>query len=146
MKNAAIVVAILVVLGGGAVLISKNSNNKTPNNHQSSSNQTNSNTQSNTSTSSNADQNSKATITYSDNGFSPQTLTVQAGTAVTIKNTSSGPFQFDSDPHPAHTDDPELNIGTVESGQSMTFTPTVKGSHGYHNHLNPSDTGILIVE
>jgi plastocyanin len=137
MKNAAIVIVILAVLGGGAVLISNNSGN---------SSQAGRSTPSNTTTTGNTDQNPATTIAYSNNGFSPGTLTVKAGTAVTIKNTSSGPLQFDSDPHPEHTDDPEINLGTIEPGGSMTLTPTVKGSHGYHNHLNPGDTGTLVVE
>jgi plastocyanin len=146
MKNAVIVVIILAVLGGGAVLISKNTGNKTPDNSKSTTSQTSSSTQSNSTVISNTDQNSADTITYSDNGFNPKSLTVKAGDTVTIKNTSSGPLQFDSDPHPAHTDDTELNVGTVNPGQSMTFRPTAKGTHGYHNHLNPGDTGTLIVQ
>jgi len=87
-----------------------------------------------------------ATITYTNDGFSPATITVVSGTAVTIKNNSSSGLQFDSDPHPAHTDDPELNVGVVQPGKSMTFTPTTKGTWGYHNHLNSSDTGTIIVQ
>ncbi len=85
-------------------------------------------------------------IIYSDSGFSPSPLTVKTGTMVTIKNTSSRTLQFDSDPHPVHTDDPELNVGVVASGQTKTFTVTTTGSHGYHNHLNASDTGTLVVQ
>ena len=53
-------------------------------------------------------------------------------------------MQFDSDPHPVHTDDTELNVGHVEPGGSMTFTVNKTGTHGYHNHLNPGDTGTII--
>ncbi len=86
------------------------------------------------------------TITYTDNGFSPATLTVKAGTTVTIKNASSSVLQFDSNPHPVHTDDPELNVGVIAPGQSKTVTVTTTGTHGYHNHNNTSDTGTLIVQ
>jgi plastocyanin len=87
-----------------------------------------------------------ATITYSDSGFSPSKITVKAGDTVAIKNTSSSEMQFDSDPHPVHTDDEELNAGAVEPGQSVTFTVTTKGTFGYHNHLNPSDTGTIVIQ
>ncbi|HSX23610.1 MAG TPA: cupredoxin domain-containing protein [Candidatus Saccharimonadales bacterium] len=90
--------------------------------------------------------NAENTITYTNDGFSPQNLTVKAGTKVTIKNNSSRVLQFDSDPHPEHTDDPELNIGSISPGSSKTVTVTVTGSHGYHNHLSPGDTGALIVQ
>ncbi len=49
-------------------------------------------------------------------------------------------------PHPIHTDDPDLNVGTVKPGESMTFTVTKTGEYGYHNHLNPSDKGRITVE
>lgn len=87
-----------------------------------------------------------ATITYTDSGFSPQTVTVKAGDKILIKNGSSAPMEFDSDPHPIHTDDPELNEGVIEPGASATITVNVKGTHGYHNHLDPSQTGTIIVE
>jgi plastocyanin len=85
------------------------------------------------------------TIIYSDNGYNPSSLTVASGTRLTVKNESTQPMQFDSDPHPSHTDDPELNVGVLEPGQSATFTVSTKGRHGYHNHLNAIDTGVIIV-
>lgn len=89
---------------------------------------------------------SAATITYSNSGFDPATMTVTAGSKVTIKNTSSRTLDFNSDPHPQHTDDPELNAGLISSGESKTITVTKTGSHSYHNHLSPGDTGTLIVQ
>lgn len=88
----------------------------------------------------------EATITYSDSGYSPSSITVKAGDKVIIKNISSRNMQFDSDPHPAHTTNPELNIGTVPPGQEMSFIVDTKGTFGYHNHLNASQKGTIIVE
>lgn len=87
-----------------------------------------------------------ATITYSSSGFSPATVTVKTGDTIAIKNTSNQTMQFDSDPHPVHTDDTDLNAGVVDPGQTKTFIVTQKGSFGYHNHLNPSDMGKIIIE
>lgn len=87
-----------------------------------------------------------ATITYSDSGFSPDATTVKAGSTVAIKNASSSVLQFDSDPHPVHTDDTDLNVGTVEVGQTKTFTVTKTGSFGFHNHLDPSKTGKIVIQ
>lgn len=145
MKIAVIIVVILAILGGGAAVLSKN-NPKINNQPTTTSTPASSNLSTNTNPSANTDQTGATTITYSNNGFSPSTLTVKAGTIITIKNTSSRLMQFDSDPHPAHTDDPELNAGSIVPGDSKTITVTVTGSHGYHNHLNPSDTGTLIVQ
>jgi plastocyanin len=134
-----VVVVVLAAIGGAIALSGGSSNNSTTKS-------TSSQPTASSSSQPASDQSSGATITYSDNGFSPSTLTVKAGTTITIKNTSSSDMQFDSDPHPAHTDDPELNVGIVSPGQSMTFTVTTTGTHGYHNHLNPSDTGTIVVQ
>ena len=87
-----------------------------------------------------------ATITYSASGFSPSSVTVKSGDTVAIKNASSQSMQFDSDPHPIHTSDPELNVGDVPAGETLTFKVETKGSFGYHNHLNPAQKGALVVE
>ena len=79
-----------------------------------------------------------ATIVYNDNGFSPAQTTVNAGQTITFTNQSSEQIQVDSDPHPVHTDDPQLNVGVIGAGQSKTVTVTTKGSFGIHNHLEPT--------
>jgi plastocyanin len=148
MKTILIIIAAILILGGGAFALTRKSDNKSPSTTSSTSSDASSTTDTPTTTtpSQSDNQNSATTITYTDSGFTPNTLTVKSGTTVTIKNASSGPLQFDSDPHPEHTDDPELNVGVVASGQSKTFTVTTTGSHGYHNHLNDSDRGTLVVE
>ena len=87
-----------------------------------------------------------STITYTNDGFSPSTITVSAGTTITIKNDSSKSLQFASNDHPTHTKNPELNGSTIDAGQSQTITVTQTGTNGYHNHLNPSDTGTIVVQ
>lgn len=152
MNRTGIIVAIIVALGlaGGVFALTRH---KTTDLNGPATNatvtDTSNTTPSNQNTESPADQTvpqSGNVITYSNNGFSPASLTVKAGSTVTIKNDSSRLLQFDSDPHPEHTDNPELNIGTISPGQSKSITVTKTGSHGYHNHLNDSDTGTLVVE
>lgn len=150
------IVVILVIAGGvGWALHKKGSNNPygSTNNSSSDTGTTQSSGSSNTGTSSsgssssnNSEQQAAATITYSDSGFSPALTTVNSGDMVAVKNTSSGELQFDSNPHPVHTDDTDLNLGTVESGQTRTFTVTKKGSFGFHNHLNPSDSARITIQ
>jgi len=86
-----------------------------------------------------------ATITYS-NGFSPAMTTVKSGQTVTFKNSSSSDIQVDSDPHPVHTDDTDLNVGTISPGQSKTITVTKVGEFGFHNHLNPTDKANITIQ
>lgn len=87
-----------------------------------------------------------ATITYSANGFSPATTTIKSGQSVTFKNTSSSEVQVDSDPHPIHTDNEDLNVGTIAPGQSKTVVLTKKGAFGFHNHLNPGNTAHITIQ
>ncbi len=86
-----------------------------------------------------------AVITYND-GFSPADITVKSGETVEIKNASSHVLDFHSDPHPAHTDDNDLNVGAIGAGQSKKFTLNKKGTWGYHNHLMATETGKVTVE
>jgi len=87
-----------------------------------------------------------ATIVFSDSGFSPSKTTVKSGDKVAIKNDSSTDVQFDSDPHPIHTDDEDLNVNEIAPGEVKTFTVSKKGTFGFHNHLNPGQKGTIVVE
>ena len=49
------------------------------------------------------------TFTISSAGVSPKSLTVPAGTRVTFTNSDIRTHDMESDPHPVHTDCPEIN-------------------------------------
>lgn len=88
----------------------------------------------------------KNTITYTDDGFTPGTLTVKVGDTVTVINRSSKQLEFSSDVHPTHSDNSEINQTTTAPGESTSFKVSKAGTHGYHDHLNASRTGTLVVE
>ncbi len=85
-------------------------------------------------------------VTYSDSGFSPAVLTVKVGESVEFKNDSATNIQVNSAPHPTHTQFPELNIGQIAPGESKSVTFTAAGTKKYHNHLNASENGSIVVE
>lgn len=85
-------------------------------------------------------------ISYSSSGFSPSELKVKVGDTVTFKNDSEQVVQVNSAPHPAHTSFPELNIGAIAKGESKSVTFTTAGTKKYHNHLNASENGTIVVE
>jgi plastocyanin len=132
-KNIIIALVVLVIIVGGIVVWMGRNTSTTTNSKSSNASSTTPTGQ-------------ETTITYSDSGFSPNKVTVHSGDKVTIKNSSSHGVQFDSDPHPIHTNNPELNVGEVDGGEQMSFTVDKKGTFGYHNHLNPAQTGTIIVE
>src|SRR5215469_9005520 len=68
-----------------------------------------------------------AVITYDSSGFSPALTTVKSGDKVTFKNNSNEGIQVDSNPHPIHTDDTDLNVGAIAPGASATVTVNKKG-------------------
>jgi plastocyanin len=132
--KAIIALVIVAVVAGGAVLIVHNRQGTSSNANSSSTSQSSSSTES-----------AAATITYDGSSFSPNSVTVKAGDTIKITNSSQAALSFNSNPHPVHTDEPELNVGTVDAGQSETFTVTKKGTWGYHNHLAPSQGGSIVV-
>jgi plastocyanin len=81
---------------------------------------------------------SSATITITSNGVSPKTVTIAAGGQVTFVNSDNQTHNMQSDPHPEHTDCPELgSVGFLTPGQSHnTGNLNIKRTCGYHDHDN----------
>ncbi len=91
-------------------------------------------------------QQSQNTVTLTANGFSPTSLTIKAGQTVTWVNKSGEAATINSAPHPVHTSYPPLNLGNFPDGGTLSLTFDKPGTYGYHNHLNPSEQGTIIVE
>lgn len=89
---------------------------------------------------------SQNTITLSTDGFSPETLSINAGTKVTWTNKSGSVASINSAVHPTHLVYPPLNLGEVQDGASVTLTFDKPGTYKYHNHLNPSQKGTIVVQ
>ncbi len=88
-----------------------------------------------------ADSPSKAAEVNIDNfSFSPATITVKAGTAVTWTNR-------DDIPHTVVADDKtSFKSKVLDTGDKFTFTPTKPGTYPYFCSIHPKMTGKLIVE
>lgn len=142
MKAFIIGLVVIVVLGGGYLVLHKNNTKTSTNSSQPST----SATSSAPAASSSNTKPAAATITYDGSSFSPNSITVKSGDTVAIKNTSSSDVQVQSNPHPTHTDDSDLNVGLISAGQTTTFTVTKTGSFGYHNHLDPSQQGKITIQ
>lgn len=79
-------------------------------------------------------------------GFEPKTVTVKAGTKVTWTNNSGEVSNVSSAVHPTHLVYPPLNLGNIEAGVSVSLVFDKVGSYKYHNHLDASQTGTVVVE
>lgn len=87
------------------------------------------------------------TVTYTDTGFSPASLTVKTGDTVIFKNNSDSDFWPASAVHPTHEIYPEFDAKrAISAGGSYSFTFTRTGSWKYHNHLNPAAKGTITVQ
>lgn len=99
--------------------------------------------------------NTQYIVTYTDSGFSPSTITIPKGGTVIFKNAASDDVRVASNPHPIHNGYPTTggcvgstfdSCSNIAPGNSWSFTFTYVGSWGYHNHLNPSEGGTVIVQ
>lgn len=87
----------------------------------------------------------RMTITFTDEGFSPEEITVKKGMVVVVKNESSKSVQFSSDEHPSHRDNTEMNLMTLSPGETESYTATTVGTWKYHDHIDESKTGTVTV-
>jgi plastocyanin len=100
-------------------------------------------------------------ITYTDNGYTPKSLTVKNGDTVTYKNNSAKSMWPASAKHPTH----EVYSGTtladhcpdasgtafdackgIAPGSSWSFVFHKPGSWNYHDHLTPTFFGSVVVQ
>lgn len=87
------------------------------------------------------------TVSITSTGFSPQVLTVSAGTTVTFVNNDSVGHWPAANPHPTHTSLPGFDaLAEVPPGGTYSYTFTEAGTFSYHCHLNPGFVGKIIVE
>ncbi len=91
------------------------------------------------------------TITITSSGVSPRSLTVPAGSRVTFVNNSGRAHEMNSDPHPVHTDCPEINqVGFLSAGTSrQTDNLNTVLTCGYHDHrrdTNASLQGTIVIQ
>jgi len=72
--------------------------------------------------------------------FSPDTVTVAAGTTVTWENTETGIA------HTATSDEDVWTSGTLNEGDEFSFTFDEAGTFAYFCTIHPDMTGTIVVE
>lgn len=96
-------------------------------------------------------------VTFTDEGFSPETVTILRGDIVRFVNESSDRMWVGSDIHPTHslypTKSSEDCLGSSfdqcrasVNGESWEFTFDSVGEWRYHNHVRASKRGTIIVK
>jgi plastocyanin len=88
---------------------------------------------------------SPTTFRISSSGIiSPVEMTVAPGTRVLFINDHSRRHDMSSDPHPDHTDCPEINqVGSLNTGQSReTGNLVAVRTCGFHDHQDPDNASL----
>ena len=76
-------------------------------------------------------------------GVSPRELTVAPGTRVLFINEDQRRHDMGSDPHPEHSDCPEISVGLLTTGQRReTGNLVTTGTCGFHDHENPDNPAL----
>ena len=107
--------------------------------------------------------NKVVTVTYTEQGFSPQSVSVDVGDTVHFVNSSSHGMWVGVDEHPTHTKydgtstkehcaQGKTTNGTFDTctplpaGTSYDFKFTKLGTFPYHNHVRAASVGTVIVK
>jgi plastocyanin len=87
---------------------------------------------------------SATTFVIMNNTVCPTTLTVPRGTQITFSNQDVINHEMDSDPHPEHTDCPEINqVDFVAPGQSrQSGNLNIARTCGFHDHMHPDQASM----
>lgn len=85
----------------------------------------------------------RVTISTSGN-VTPNEIVVAPGTRVLFVNNHGQPHVMSSDPHPDHTDCPEINqVGLLVPGATReTGNLVTVRTCGFHDHDNPTNAGL----
>jgi plastocyanin len=84
------------------------------------------------------------TVTITSSGVSPKEIQVAVGGRVTFVNNDNAFHEMTSDPHPIHTDCPEINsVGALGPGTTrQTAAFTRASTCGFHDHGQDTNTAL----
>ncbi|MFH1235309.1 MAG: plastocyanin/azurin family copper-binding protein [Parcubacteria group bacterium] len=93
---------------------------------------------------------SNQSVIVTASGFSPQTVTISVGQSVTWMNSDNRPHYVAPDEHPSHTAYPGIweddGSGNISSEELYAVRFNTAGTYTYHDHLNSSLTGTVVVQ
>ena len=85
-------------------------------------------------------------VRFDGTAFAPKDLEVDPGDAVVFRNEGPVAIWPASNIHPTHDVYPGFDVGLpLEPGESWTFTLDQVGAWRYHNHLEPTQGGLIRV-
>lgn len=93
------------------------------------------------------DETSAATIYATAQGFEPRDVEIAKGESVLFINDDTSAHWPASDVHPLHTTCPGFDaLRGLKTGEQYRVTFTKSQTCPFHDHLNPSFTGVIIIQ
>ena len=86
------------------------------------------------------------TVTISGSGFSPSSITINAGDTVKWVNNDNKSHWPASDPHPQHNGYAGFDSFGISAGSDWSFKFNNTGTWYYHDHQSISKTGVVVVQ
>lgn len=94
--------------------------------------------------------NEEPRIIFQSGKVTPLCTRLTAGESVTWVNQTNKEVEIGADPHPVHTGNREVSSGkfvlSILPGRSARIMIKTKGSFGFHDHINPSAHGTIIIQ
>jgi plastocyanin len=88
-----------------------------------------------------------AKVNLSKDGFSPSTVTIKVGSIVEWRSTDeTGTHQVAANPVKTHTELPGLLSDQLGQGTVYRYKFTKTGAYHYHDEINPTLNGTVIVQ
>lgn len=85
-------------------------------------------------------------VEFDGKSFSPETVSLKAGGRLTINNKSNVNMWPASNDHPTHKLYPEFDsLKPILPGESYTLILSKAGTWGYHDHLQPTIKGQIVI-
>ncbi len=87
-----------------------------------------------------------ASVSVTDGGFEPKSVTIKKGGTVTWTSNSDIDAWVASAFHPTHLEYPGFDqLKGMKRGETYSFTFEKVGTWKYHDHLMPSRNGVVVV-
>lgn len=87
-----------------------------------------------------------AVVVLTEDGYSPEDITISKGTTLTFKTTRNSPYWPASNLHPTHEIYPEFDPQEpIEAAKTWSYRFDKVGTWHFHDHLAPYYTGSITV-
>ena len=85
-------------------------------------------------------------VSITEDGFSPATISINAGATVVWSNDTAEPHKVGANPYPDASSLPDLKSEEIAPGDSYSYTFRASGTYGYADYTKPTVSGSVQVK